>query len=235
MSPHPGEIWLADLGLAAKTRPVVIVSIFDPDAPRALVIYVPLTTQNRDSPYEVTIPRLGFLNAASYANVQGIGLPACNSFGAKARSSADRDDGGNTTGSIIRPGSRRLRSFAPLHRGCARRFSLNIAIPLKARAEARLRAGIPAPLWSGAPEFSGRQGSFCRRLARLHGDEPGFGVSVYYFPFFSPFVFNIEASRAQSRSLPGEAGPGECCGAIVRRLAGTSTSRPRMSWMKRSR
>lgn len=77
MSPHPGEIWLADLGLAAKTRPVVIVSIFDPDAPRALVIYVPLTTQNRDSPYEVTIPRLGFLNAASYANVQGIAsLPA---------------------------------------------------------------------------------------------------------------------------------------------------------------
>jgi mRNA interferase MazF len=26
MNPRPGEIWLADLGLAAKTRPVVIVS-----------------------------------------------------------------------------------------------------------------------------------------------------------------------------------------------------------------
>ena len=48
MNPRPGEIWLADLSLAAKTRPVVIVSRFDPDAPRALVIYVPLTTQNRE-------------------------------------------------------------------------------------------------------------------------------------------------------------------------------------------
>jgi mRNA interferase MazF len=31
MPPHPGEVWLADLGLAAKTRPVVIVSREDPD------------------------------------------------------------------------------------------------------------------------------------------------------------------------------------------------------------
>ena len=73
MNPHPGEIWLADLGLAAKTRPVVIVSRYDLQAPRALVIYVPLTTQNRESGYEVPIPRLSFLNADSVANVQGIG------------------------------------------------------------------------------------------------------------------------------------------------------------------
>jgi mRNA interferase MazF len=45
MNLRPGEVWLADLGLAAKTRPVVIVSRQDPDAPRALAIYVPLTTQ----------------------------------------------------------------------------------------------------------------------------------------------------------------------------------------------
>ncbi|SPE35096.1 Growth inhibitor [Candidatus Sulfopaludibacter sp. SbA6] len=72
MSPHPGEVWLADLGLAAKTRPVVIVSRHDPDPPRALIIYVPLTTQNRQSPYEVPIPKAGFLNANSVANAQGI-------------------------------------------------------------------------------------------------------------------------------------------------------------------
>jgi mRNA interferase MazF len=72
MSPQPGEVWLADLGLAAKTRPVVIVSRFDPEAPRALVVYVPLTTQNRESAYEVPIPKQGFLNAISVANVQGI-------------------------------------------------------------------------------------------------------------------------------------------------------------------
>ena len=57
MHPRPGEIWLADLGLAAKTRPVVIVSRFDPDAPRAPIVYVPLTTQNRESRYEFPLPR----------------------------------------------------------------------------------------------------------------------------------------------------------------------------------
>ncbi len=61
MNPKPGEVWLADLGLAAKTRPVVIVSRYDPDPPRALILYVPLTTQNRQSPYEVALPRLAFL------------------------------------------------------------------------------------------------------------------------------------------------------------------------------
>jgi len=72
MSAHPGEVWLADLGLTAKTRPVIIVSRFDPAAPRALVLYVPLTTQNRTSPYEVEIPRLPFLDRESVANVQGL-------------------------------------------------------------------------------------------------------------------------------------------------------------------
>ena len=73
MSPGPGEVWLADLGLAAKPRPVVIVSRRDPDSPRALVLYVPLTTQSRPSKYEVAIPRLSFLTRESFANVQGLG------------------------------------------------------------------------------------------------------------------------------------------------------------------
>ncbi len=77
MNPRPGEVWLADLGLAAKTRPVVIVSRTDADSPRALVLYVPLTTQNRQSRYEVAVPRLSFLNHESVANVQGLGsLPS---------------------------------------------------------------------------------------------------------------------------------------------------------------
>jgi mRNA interferase MazF len=73
MNPQAGEIWLADLGLAAKTRPVVIVSREDPNPPRSLVLYVPLTTQRRDSPYEVPLPRLPFLDRESVANVQGLG------------------------------------------------------------------------------------------------------------------------------------------------------------------
>ena len=72
MNPQPGEVWLADLGLAAKTRPVVIVSRYDPDPPRALILYVPLTTQDRQSPYEVALPRLDFLDRDSVANVQGL-------------------------------------------------------------------------------------------------------------------------------------------------------------------
>jgi mRNA interferase MazF len=72
MNPNPGEVWLAGLGLAARTRPVVIVSRNDPDAPRALVIYVPLTTQNRLSPYEVVLHGLPFLHHDLVANVQGL-------------------------------------------------------------------------------------------------------------------------------------------------------------------
>jgi mRNA interferase MazF len=72
MNPRPGEVWLADLGLAAKTRPVVIVSRHDPDPPRALFIYVPLTSQSRGSGYEVEIPKLPFLKLEGVANAQGV-------------------------------------------------------------------------------------------------------------------------------------------------------------------
>ena len=42
------------------------------DPPRALVIHVPVTTQNRGSRYEVDLGRLPFLREASFVNVQGI-------------------------------------------------------------------------------------------------------------------------------------------------------------------
>ncbi len=72
MHPRPGEVWLADLGLAAKTRPVVVVSRYDEDPPRVLVIYVPLTSEDRGSKYEVKVPKLPFLRLEGVANVQGI-------------------------------------------------------------------------------------------------------------------------------------------------------------------
>lgn len=44
------------------------------------MLYVPLTTQNRRSRYEVPIPRLPFLHQDSVANVQGLGsLPLARS------------------------------------------------------------------------------------------------------------------------------------------------------------
>jgi mRNA interferase MazF len=73
MKAKPGEIWLADLGLAAKVRPVLVVSRYDPDAPRALTIYLPLTTQHRGSRYEVPVGPLQFLDQKSVVNVQGVG------------------------------------------------------------------------------------------------------------------------------------------------------------------
>ena len=73
MNPRPGEVWLADLGFAAKSRPVIIVSRFDSDPPRALALYVPITTQYRNSLYEVELPELSFLHQKSFANVQGLG------------------------------------------------------------------------------------------------------------------------------------------------------------------
>lgn len=73
MKPKAGEVWLADLGLAAKTRPVAVLSFDDPDAPRALCIYIPLTSQNRGSRYEIPLGHLPWLAKESVANVQGIG------------------------------------------------------------------------------------------------------------------------------------------------------------------
>ena len=73
MNPRPGEVWMADLGLAAKFRPVVIVSRDDPDPPRSLVIYVPITTQDRGSDYEVLLAGIPFPDRDSVVNVQGIG------------------------------------------------------------------------------------------------------------------------------------------------------------------
>jgi mRNA interferase MazF len=73
MKAKPGEIWLADLGLAAKVRPVLVISRYDPEAPRALTIYLPLTTQHCSSRYEVPTGPLHFLEQESFINVQGVG------------------------------------------------------------------------------------------------------------------------------------------------------------------
>ena len=55
-APKIGDVFIVDLGIAGKVRPVVIVSREDNHAPRALAIAVPLTLENRGSPYEVPMP-----------------------------------------------------------------------------------------------------------------------------------------------------------------------------------
>jgi len=93
-SPQRGEVWLVDLGMTAKVRPALVISVPAEDIDRALATLVPHTTSARQSRFEavvsvpflrvgvfdaqnlITIPhaklirRLGTLNAAQLAVVE---------------------------------------------------------------------------------------------------------------------------------------------------------------------
>lgn len=73
MIPKVGDVFMLDLDYQGKVRPVVIVSRENPDAPRALSVFVPLTKQTRGSRYEITMPPVPWPKLQSYANVQAIG------------------------------------------------------------------------------------------------------------------------------------------------------------------
>jgi mRNA interferase MazF len=77
MNPRHGEVWLVDMGMAAKTRPAVVLIADNLDAPRTLIIHIPVTRQNRGSELEVPLGHLPFLEPEFVANVQAIGsLPS---------------------------------------------------------------------------------------------------------------------------------------------------------------
>lgn len=73
MNPRHGEVWLVDMGMAAKTRPAIVLIADNLNAPRSLIIHIPITKQNRGSELEVPLGHLRFLDPESVANVQGIG------------------------------------------------------------------------------------------------------------------------------------------------------------------
>jgi mRNA interferase MazF len=50
-----GEIWLIDLGYAAKTRPCLVFSIEVEDTDRALTTVIPHTTSVRGTRFEVAL------------------------------------------------------------------------------------------------------------------------------------------------------------------------------------
>lgn len=54
-NPSRGEVWLVDLGYAAKVRPCLVLSIPAADEDRALATLVPHTTSTRHSRFEVAI------------------------------------------------------------------------------------------------------------------------------------------------------------------------------------
>ena len=54
-NPNRSEVWLVDLGYAAKVRPCLVISIPAEDRNRALVTLIPHTTSARGSRFEVSI------------------------------------------------------------------------------------------------------------------------------------------------------------------------------------
>ncbi len=55
--PQRGEIWIVDLGYAAKIRPAVVLSIPIVDQDRVLVAIVPHTTSVQNTRFEVNLSR----------------------------------------------------------------------------------------------------------------------------------------------------------------------------------
>ena len=66
VNPNRGEVWLVDLGLAAKTRPCVVLSVpaVGPND-RVLVTLVTHTTSPRGSAFEVALS-VRFLKAGAF-------------------------------------------------------------------------------------------------------------------------------------------------------------------------
>jgi mRNA interferase MazF len=70
--PHPdrGEIWLADLGIAAKVRPCLLLSVPPDPQDRVLFTLVPHTTSVQGTRFEVVVPK-PFLKTGAF-DAQGL-------------------------------------------------------------------------------------------------------------------------------------------------------------------
>jgi len=70
-NPKRGEVWLVDMGYAAKVRPALVLSIPTADNERVLTTVVPHTTSVRGTRFE-TPSDVGWLKTGSF-DAQGIG------------------------------------------------------------------------------------------------------------------------------------------------------------------
>lgn len=70
-NPSRGEVWLVDLGLAAKVRPCVVMSVDADENDRALAVVVAHTTSVRGSRFEVPL-KLRFLKRGAF-DAQNLG------------------------------------------------------------------------------------------------------------------------------------------------------------------
>jgi len=69
-APLRGEVWMVDLGLAAKVRPCLVLSVPAEESDRSLVTLIPHTTSLRQSRFEVVVP-VRFLRPGAF-DAQGI-------------------------------------------------------------------------------------------------------------------------------------------------------------------
>jgi mRNA interferase MazF len=69
-TPLRGAVYLVDLGMAAKVRPCVVLSVPTEESDRSLVTVIPHTTAIRQSRFEVVVP-VRFLRPGAF-DAQGI-------------------------------------------------------------------------------------------------------------------------------------------------------------------
>lgn len=65
-----GEVWLADLGIAAKVRPCLVLSVLPAPQDRVLATLVPHTTSVQGTRFGVAVPK-PFLQASAFG-AQGL-------------------------------------------------------------------------------------------------------------------------------------------------------------------
>src|SRR2546430_6582354 len=82
MSRGAAEIWMVDLGMAAKVRPCLVISIGATEQDRALATVVPHTTSTRNSRFEVKL-KVSFLREGAFD------ISAAADLGVMARTPAD--------------------------------------------------------------------------------------------------------------------------------------------------
>jgi mRNA interferase MazF len=68
--PNRGEVWLTDLGMAAKVRPCLVLGVPSDPQDRALVGIVPHTTSLHGTRFEVNVPK-PFLKSGAF-DAQGV-------------------------------------------------------------------------------------------------------------------------------------------------------------------
>ena len=69
-TPPRGEVWLVDLGMTAKVRPCLVLSVPTASDDRSIVTLVPHTTSVRGSRFEVVVP-VRFLKPGAF-DAQGL-------------------------------------------------------------------------------------------------------------------------------------------------------------------